>query len=244
MVKKILYSTLALLLTGYLVFAVTFVNPKAGEDKKCTGMQIEVVEANENSYLNKSQIESFLKTAKQNPVGKNLSGVSTEAIEKALQTNKLIKETEVYKTIDGTVKVKVYQRTPILRIISNQGNYYVDNEGEIMPVPVNFSAYVPVATGYISETYAKKQLYDFACFLKKNKYWNTQIEQIHVNANLDVEITPREGNQEIILGKIDDYKENLNKLQLFYEKGMDKVGWNKYSIINLKYKNQVVCTKR
>jgi cell division protein FtsQ len=58
-----------------------------------------------------------------------------------------------------------------------------------------------------------------------------------------VELTPTVGNHQIILGKIADYRENLNKLQLFYEKGLAEVGWNRYSVINLKYKNQVVCTK-
>jgi cell division protein FtsQ len=59
-----------------------------------------------------------------------------------------------------------------------------------------------------------------------------------------VELTPTVGSQQIILGKIENYKENLEKLRLFYEKGLSKVGWNNYSVINLKYKNQVVCTKK
>jgi hypothetical protein len=32
---------------------------------------------------------------------------------------------------------------------------------------------------------------------------------------------------------------------MFYTEGLNKTdGWNKYSIINIKYKNQVVCTKK
>jgi cell division protein FtsQ len=112
-----------------------------------------------------------------------------------------------------------------------------------MPVPNNFSAYVPIATGYIEESYAKQQLYEFALFLQKDKFWNSQIEQIYVAPNSDIELIPRVGNHQIILGKIEDYTENLTKLKVFYEKGLNNVGWNKYSKINLKYKNQVVCTK-
>ena len=113
-----------------------------------------------------------------------------------------------------------------------------------MPIPAGFAAYVPLATGNISEEYAKNQLFDFAQFLQKNKFWDSQIEQIHVNSKLDIELVPRVGNHYIILGKIEDYKENLTKLKLFYDKGLNKVGWNKYSVINLKFKDQVVCTKR
>lgn len=244
MVRKILHIVLALLLLSYFAFAVAFMNPKANIDKACTTMQIEVVENGETSYLSNAQVESFLKKANVNPVGKKMSAISTEFIEKALKEYKLIKDVESFKTVDGTVKIKVYQRIPVIRIISEKGNYYVDKEGQIMPVPSNFAAYVPIATGNISEGYAKDQLYSFALFLQSHKFWNKQIEQIHVAPNLDIELTPRKGNHSIVLGKIENYEENLDKLELFYEKGLNKVGWNKYSIINLKYKNQVVCTKR
>jgi cell division protein FtsQ len=244
MVRKISHIVLALLLLSYFAFAVAFMNPKANIDKECTTMQIEVVENGETSYLSNAQVESFLKKANVNPVGKKMSAISTEFIEKVLKENKLIKEVESFKTVDGTVKIKVYQRIPVLRIISEKGNYYVDKEGQIMPVPLNFAAYVPIATGNISEGYAKDRLYPFALFLRSHKFWNEQIEQIYVAPNLDIELTPRKGNHLIVLGKIEDYEENLDKLKLFYGKGLDKVGWNKYSVINLKYKNQVVCTKR
>jgi cell division protein FtsQ len=34
----------------------------------------------------------------------------------------------------------------------------------------------------------------------------------------------------------------LENLKLFYQKALPKVGWERYSSINLKYKNQIVCT--
>ena len=243
MIKKILLIVFVFFLTGYLMFAVVFINPKANINNVCKAVKIELVQTDETAYLNEKQIESFLNRSGLNPVGKKLSDIRMETIQKALMENRLIKKVESHKTIDGNVYIKIYSRTPVLRIISDTGNYYVDSEGEIMPIPSNFSAYVPVATGKISEEYAKKQLYSFAIFLKKNKFWNAQIEQIHVTSNLDIELTPRVGNHSIILGKIENYPENLDKLRLFYDKGLNKVGWNRYSVINLKYKNQVVCTK-
>ncbi|MDR1436585.1 MAG: cell division protein FtsQ, partial [Candidatus Symbiothrix sp.] len=67
--------------------------------------------------------------------------------------------------------------------------------------------------------------------------------QIYVAPNKDIELTPRVGNHQIILGKLEDCEEHLEKLKVFYEKILNKVGWNKYSKINLKYKNQIVCTR-
>jgi cell division protein FtsQ len=244
MVKKILLFTLVFLLTGYIAFAVIFMNPKASADKECTKMYIEVVKSSDVSYLNEALVESLLQRANLNPMGKKMSEISMESIETTLESNKLIKTAESYKTVDGTVKIKVFQRTPILRIMTGSESYFIDSEGEKMPIPPDFTAYLPLATGRINEAYAKTQLYNFALFLQKDKFWNSQIEQIHIEANLDVELIPKLGNHRIILGKMEDYKGNLNKLKLFYNKGLNKVGWNRYSIINLKYKNQVVCTKQ
>jgi cell division protein FtsQ len=243
MIKRILFILFALLLTSYLVFAVIFLNPKANAEEKCTHLQVDVVCPSETSYLNETQVKLLLNKANLNPVGKNQTAIDMALIEKALEEDKLIKKAEVYKTINGTVRIKIYQRTPILRVIAGR-DYYIDNEGEIMPVPAHFATYVPVATGNIKEEYAKKQLFPFVLFLQKNEFWSSQIEQINIAPNLDVELIPRVGNHQIILGKIENYEENLDKLKLFYEKGLNKVGWNRYSIINLKYKNQVVCTKR
>lgn len=244
MFRKILNSLLVVLLLAYLVLAVAFVNPKAGGDKACTDLQIEVVASGGIAYLNSEQVNAYLRNANMQPVGKKMAEINTAILEKTLETNRLIKEAVAYKTIDGTVRIKVYQRVPVLRVISEKGNYYVDSERQIMPIPNYFAAHVPLATGNISDEYAKNQLFDFAQYLRKHKSWNEDIEQIHILSNLDVELIPQKGNHSILLGKMEDYEENLDKLALFYKKGLDKVGWNKYSVINLKYKNQVVCTKR
>jgi cell division protein FtsQ len=244
MAKRIIHSFFAALLLIYMAFSVAFINPKADSDKLCQEIKINVVENAGNSYLSPSQIEASLEKAGIKFTGKRISEINTGFIEKTLKENKLIKNAEVYKTIDGKLKIRVYQRTPVLRIISEQRNYYVDDEGQIMPVPANYAAHMPLATGHISDEYAQKSLYGFAEFLRTNKFWNEQISQIHVLPNLDIELIPRKGNHIIVLGKIENYRENLDKLALFYHKGLNKVGWNKYSRINLKYKNQVVCTKR
>jgi cell division protein FtsQ len=244
MFKKILLISLAVLLLAYLFFALFYLNPRGKQDSICKELRVDIVDTLDRHYLTDNDIISSISKAGLSPVGKDLATINLAAIEKKLEENRLIKRTECYKTVDGTVRIKVYQRIPVLRIFSTKGNYYVDNEGEKMPVPGNFAAYVPIASGFIEDEFAKKQLYEFALFLQHDKFWNSQIKQIYVAPNGDVELTPAVGNHQIVLGGMENYKENLEKLRLFYDKGLSKVGWNKYSVINLKYKNQVVCTKK
>jgi len=244
MFKKIVLVLVTIVLLGYLLFSVSYANSNTKKNLVCKELRIDIVDDADRHYLTDNDILAGINKAGLSPVGKDLATISTAAIENKLKENRLIKRVECYKTIDGTVRIRVYQRAPVLRVFSTKGNYYVDSEGEKMPVPSNFAAYVPVASGFIDDEYATTKLYEFALFLQQEKFWNSQIKQIYVTPTGTVELTPVVGNHQIILGKIEDYKENLEKLRLFYEKGLSKMGWNKYSVINLKFKNQVVCTRR
>ena len=244
MFKKIALILVVIGLLAYLSFSLFYSNSRTEKNLICKELRIEIVDVPDQNYLTNDDIANRIAKAGLSPVGKDLSTISTAAIENELKKNRLIKQAECYKTIDGAVRIKVYQRVPVLRVFSTKESYYVDSDGEKMPVPSNFAAYVPVASGSIGDEYATSRLYEFALFLQQDKFWNSQIKQIYVTPTGDIELTPAVGNHQIILGKIDNYKENLEKLRLFYEKGLSKTGWNKYSVINLKFKNQVVCTKR
>jgi cell division protein FtsQ len=112
-----------------------------------------------------------------------------------------------------------------------------------MPVD-NVNIDLCIATGNITKDYAKKKLIELAKFIYKNKFWDKQIEQIHVTENREIELYPRVGEHVIVLGPPENFQKKLENLMIFYKNGLSKTGWNKYSIINLSYDGQVVCTKK
>ena len=86
--------------------------------------------------------------------------------------------------------------------------------------------------------------FKIARFVRQDKFLNAQIEQLFVNKELDWVLIPKVGNHTIVLGSAEDLEAKFKKLKLFYKKAMKNIGWDKYRTINLKYKNQVVCTKK
>jgi cell division protein FtsQ len=139
----------------------------------------------------------------------------------------------------------IRQRQPVIRVITSQGrSYYVDQERRIMPVTPAFTVYVPVVTGAVTETMAREELYDFAMFLQRNADWDAWIEQIEVRSNDDVVLIPRAGDFSIVMGSLKDYPVKLSTFIRFVDQGLNVLGWNRYSEINLKYENQVVCTRK
>ncbi|GHT04022.1 cell division protein FtsQ [Bacteroidia bacterium] len=244
MIKKIAIIGVVLVLAAYLIHAVVVLSRQTEAEQTCSELQIEIQSTSANNYLSEKNILKILTDQQLNPIGQTGQNIRTNAIEKTLEANPFIADAEVYKTLNGKVKIKITPRTPVLRVITETENYYVDDRGTIMPIPPDFGAFVPVATGNVKKSYAMRELYKFVVYLQNNNFWNNQIEQINVLHNMDVELIPKKGDHIILLGEIANYQENLDKLQLFYEKGLNEVGWNRYSMINLKYKNQVVCTKK
>jgi cell division protein FtsQ len=87
-------------------------------------------------------------------------------------------------------------------------------------------------------------LQELASYIHHDPFWNSQFVQVFVNKKGEIELIPRVGAHIIILGKADAYQNKLKKLKTFYVKGLNSIGWNDYETINLKYKNQVICSKR
>jgi cell division protein FtsQ len=233
----------ATLLLCYIALAAFFFK-ESRQENVCRDLVIVVKDSLEKHFITGAEIKSLLKNAQLNPVGRPMESVDTELIESELMKNQQIASVEVYKTPSGIIKLEVVQKLPVLRVISIGANYYVDNRGGTMPVSGRYVAHVPVATGHIEKELATTDLYEFALFLQKDEFWNNQIEQIHVQPSGEIVLIPRVGEHRIVLGYLDDFRGKLDKLQLFYEQAIPKMGWNKYSIINLKFRNQIVCTNK
>jgi len=242
--KKFLLIVVALMTIGYLVFSASYFR-KLSRNKLCESFEVVIADSNRVQFVLTRDIERLVKRHNLHPVGKSFGDINTLAIRDTILTNQLVETAEVYTTPAGGIVAAIRQRQPVIRVITSQGrSYYVDQERRIMPVTPAFTVYVPVVTGAVTETMAREELYDFAMFLQRNADWDAWIEQIEVRSNDDVVLIPRAGDFSIVMGSLKDYPVKLSKFIRFVDQGLNVLGWNRYSEINLKYENQVVCTRK
>lgn len=241
--KRILGIIAAVVLLGTLVVAL-FMGQPTPDDVVCRNLVVLVKDSADRPFLHEKDIVDMLKNARLYPVGRTTNRINTDSIEKIIAKNELITSVHAYKTSSGNVKVEITQKMPILRVFSGQESYYVDDLGHVMPANFRHATYLPVASGKIEKSFATTDLFKFALFLQRHSFWNHQIEQIYVRTDNDVELIPRVGNCRIVLGSLENFGEKMENLRLFYEQAVPKAGWEKYEIINLKYKNQIVCSKK
>jgi len=244
MIKKILLLITMLLIIAYLAVAVTAFNDSP-HHQVCHDMELIIKDTTNAGFVKKDEIAALLRRKGLYPVGEKIEQIQTKRLEKELDKHPLIEKAECYKTPGGKLFIEIIQRLPILRIMSSNGeDYYIDNRGEIMPLEANCIANLAIVTGNVEKSFATRNLYKFGVFLQNNKFWNAQIEQINVTPEKEIELIPRVGDHIVFLGKIDNFEEKLNRLKIFYEKALNKVGWNKYARISLEFSNQIICTKK
>jgi cell division protein FtsQ len=263
MIKMILNIGLWVVCSIGIVVLLGFVD-FAQEQVVCSDIKIEIDRSNGNFFVEEEDINAMVYHEIDTVLGRPIAAIRTERLEHKISNHPSVSKAEVYKTINGKLIIEVKQRTPIVRIFNQLGeSFYIDSTGSIMPPSENYTSRVLIANGFINDSFIDvyrenarnvsdtvegrsyiDEIFTFAEFIRKNNFWNAQIEQLYVNKDFEIELIPRVGNHRIVFGDALSIHEKFDKLKVFYFKGLNKTGWNEYSIINLKYADQVVCTKR
>jgi cell division protein FtsQ len=243
MLKKIFGILAVLLALAYLVFAIVHFSGSPSA-KKCTELSIVLKDTSGQAYVSPSEIREILTNKHCRIVGKQLLNVDFQKVERLAETHKMVSRAECFSTPSGQVILNIWQIYPVLRIMQDGGSYYIDEKGQRSGISFNSAADVPVASGVIRDSTHVRRLYRMAMMLRRDPFWNAQIEQIYVAPNGEWILIPCVGDYEIEFGLPNDVEEKLQRLRLFYQKALPKVGWERYSKISVKYKNQIVCTKK
>ena len=235
------------------------------EAMPCTEVEVIIKDTLGHNFVSPEEVLNLVQNKFGMLEGKELGSINIGLLEKIINTNSFISKAEVFSTIDGKVNIEINQRRPIVRIVNaNDESFYIDDQGVFMPLSDVYTARVPIANGFLFDKETERnvlkydgencdtsvkisrvdEVFHVADYIFHHSFWNAQVEQIYVNASGEIELIPRVGSQNIILGSSENIEKKLNKLYLFYREGLSKTGWNKYKTINLKYEGQIVCTKK
>ncbi len=226
-------------------------------------LEITIDDSQNVSFVDENDITQTFTNKGIDIANEKYANINVNEYEKILDNDPSVLKSEVYKTIEGKIVIQIKQRTPIARIINMKNDqYYLDNEGKLMPLSNKYTSRILVVNGGLFESFGKYNAYNFsltekddsvykyfkldevyriAKIIDEDEFLKAQIEQIYVDK--DFVLIPKVGNHTIILGDGNNLSEKFFKLKVFYKTELIKHGIDKYKTINLKYKNQLVCTK-
>jgi cell division protein FtsQ len=264
MFKKILNISLWVLLFGGILSLLGFAENKRNTTV-CKNVDIRVIQNDTDYFITPADVRKLITDQQGELIGKTMDKINIMQMEKMLAANPYIADAQIYATLDGNVELKIAQKKPIVRVINEDGeSYYLDSTGGVMPLSTNFTTRSLIVNGYINEPYNKyygitmrqmksdtslhtalPDIYKLSNYIYHDPFWRAQITQVYMDSAKDFCLVPRVGNQRIIFGDASDIDQKFNKLWVLYREGLNSTGkWNEYSTINLKYKYQIVCTKK
>jgi cell division protein FtsQ len=264
--RKILIIVLWIIGLSGLFASLAFATGKE-KNVVAENLYVSVNNTEVNSFIDEEDVKEFFKDRNDSILHATLKNIDVNGLEKALNSHPAVENADIAVDVNGDVTIDVTQRTPLVRVMNMDGeSYYIDDKSKLMPLSDKYTARVLIATGYIIEPFASRyqfpvttiakhevfskvsvldDIYNISEYITKDSVLASLIHQINVTPDKELELYPAIGNHKIIFGEAKDFEEKFEKLKMFYTEGLNKTdGWNKYSIINIKYKNQVVCTKK
>lgn len=255
--KRILNISMIIILSVGVILMLGFINRRSVTGS-CDNIQVQIERPDGNMYISEDEIKDQIKIICNSDLTQEISIEKIAAIEENIKKNSVIKTCEIYLEVNGTLNAKITQRRPIGRVMNSRGeSFYLDETGFMIPAIAGRPAHVVIANGNINESYAPNpyfidndsaaaisildEIYKIMKFIDKYPFWKAQIEQIYVDNQKQFILIPKVGHQEIHLGNADHIEGKLKKLELFYTKGMTNEGWRGYQVIDVQFKNQIIC---
>jgi cell division protein FtsQ len=226
-------------LFGLVIFLFAFATVR-NETRKVSSIDIRFVGEN-NLFVTHETVSKLLIQNHQSVKNLAKETLDLNQLENALNSNPMIKSAEVYVTVNGAVKADIEQKTPIARVSTTE-SYYIDDEGFYMPLSSNFTARVPIVTGYVKKNNLKN-VYTVANKVKNDDFLMKNVVEIHQNMDQTISLKLRQCDFIVQVGTINFLNKKINNLKAFYQKNLQDKTLNNYSKVNLQFDNQVVCTK-
>ncbi|MGV3540724.1 MAG: cell division protein FtsQ/DivIB [Rufibacter sp.] len=183
-------------------------------------------------------------------IGTKKGEIDLKRLEMRIKSHKFVREAQVSRDLEGNINVFIQQNRPIARVLSATKDVYLDEEGNQLPLSQLYTAHVIPVTMDAALTSKTKTFFQDSVgvpylnllkFIEKDPFWGAQLAHMHIDGKGKVSFLTQVGDQQIEIGKPAQFEEKLRKLFVFYKEVLPVVGWDKYSRLNVEYKEQIIC---
>ncbi|MBI5856129.1 MAG: hypothetical protein HZB42_00660 [Sphingobacteriales bacterium] len=250
-IRKILFITIWLCIGGGMfILLMAAINKK--NKGQCSGYTIVIKGEQENLFIDRNDVEQMLmKATNGNIKGEQVSSFKLHDLKSMLEKNTWIRDAELYFDNKDALHVTINEREPVARIFTTgNSSFYLDSTGKILPLSDKLSARVPVFTGFPErKTLTSKDssllndVKEVAVYIVHHPFWMAQVAQVDLTTDKKLEMIPLVGNHLVKLGNADNIDQKFRRLMIFYQQVLSKTGFDKYKVIDVQYKGQVLVSK-
>ncbi len=239
--KKIKWDDVRLvLMLGAAIFLFSF-SSKRNESRMLKKVDIEFVDT--EAFITRDKVNKLLIQNYGSVTAIQKDKLDLNSVEKSLDTDPMIDKAEVFVTIDGRLEAVVRQRKPIARVYKGGNSYYIDQKGGAMPLSDNYTARVPLLTGEIDSA-DKDRLHKLLRYINDDEFLKKNIIGVQVYASGGLRMMCRTYDLDVEFGRPINIEKKFNNYKAFLQEAVKDTLIGKYKTINLKFTQQVVCTKK
>jgi cell division protein FtsQ len=196
----------------------------------------------DNLFVTHETVSKLLIQNQESVTNKPKDSIDLNGLESALNSNPMIKQAQVFMSVDGLITAEIEQKKPIARVSTN-ASYYIDESGSFMPLSTNRTARVPLITGFVDKN-DLANVHTVARKIQNDDFLMKHVVVIHQNQDKTIDLKFRGHDFKVHLGTLKLLDKKINNLKAFYKKAMKDKTLDNYKLVNLKFDKQVICTKK
>ena len=242
MLRKIIQSGgFKILVMSGLVFSLLAFSNKRFEQRKPTEIEVEFVK-HDFRLLPPDSVNNLLKEKLRG--SKNLGNIPLvlRDWEDFISNHPLIEKSEVYLSMDGKLHVVVEQKEAMARVIDGLREWYIDQNGESMPLSEFYAARVPIVQGNTA-LLTQESYIQLLKTIKNDEFLQQHITGIELFPKGQIRLYNRGYSFVIDFGKPLHIDQKFRNYKAFLQKAQNDSVIHQYEKIDLKFTQQVVCTK-
>lgn len=253
--KYVLLSVSGVLIAACIICAAFYGKAQRGEII-CRKIEVCVKDSMDIRFITSDEIKKSIRKEYGKCIGEVLDSIDIVTLEKLIDNKSAVLKSQVYTTKDSVLHVDVTQRKPLVRFQQGSSGFYADADGYVFPLQSTYAPHIQIVDGNIPVKVAaghkgeienpvsRDWLMDMITmvrYIENDEDWKKIIVQIHVNENEDLILVPREGQEKFIFGYPDHLEEKFEKFRKYYTAIIPKAGKDRYKVVDLRYKGQIVC---
>ncbi len=185
-------------------------------------------------------------------IDRNMDSVDGEALQRRFAAHPYIRAASVGKELNGIIRVRVDERRPLARIVSDWFSGIVDTEGYVLPwreLPHSAGQLIDVSGVKVKKNGGNASgkidpaefavLQSFLDALSGTDYARLMVRKITFIDGNKTYFTASGSPTRFLVGNDGNYKEKLKKFEIFWQKVVARKGLDSYASVDLRFHERV-----
>lgn len=242
--KTIFKAVLCVVLLGYVAFAFAFVHEENAK-RICAGIDLRIVGNTLPDSVLRHGVNSQLAKYGKKLKGEQLGSINLKRLEDYLSHFSNFESVECSFNPDSRLRITITPIKAEVRVFSDKGkSFYINRFGKRIDADAEFYIDVPVLIAPQKYEHLIPAALSLIRYAGSDPELSPLIAAYKIDGPNDLIIIPRLQGHVINFGDSTRLDEKKGALLTAYRDVLPSKGWNTYDTISVKFKNQIVASRR